>query len=164
MQASDVLTVIAEISIALAGFTGIVVAYRQRGVEEFEPHELIRLRFMLGIACVTLFFALLPFLPHHLGAGPDGTWLFSSALMAVGFVLLALLTFSRTRAQLHRLSFVWFWTYVSGNAAFACVAIANTAGAVGHASPGLYLAGLGWLLFFSISLFVRLILAPVSPD
>jgi hypothetical protein len=160
LQASDVLTVVAEISIALAGFTGIVVAYRQRGVEEF---ELIRQRFMLGVACVTLFFALLPFLPHHLGVAPSGTWLFSSAVMAVGFGLLTLLTYFRTRAQLNRLSFVWFWAYVSGSAVFSGIAIVNTAGVLGHASPGLYLAGLGWLLFFSISLFVRLILAPVSP-
>ncbi len=33
LSASEVLTVVAEISIALAGFAGVVVAFRQRGLE-----------------------------------------------------------------------------------------------------------------------------------
>ena len=69
MHAAEVLTVLAEISIALAGFAGIVVALRQRGLHEFEPHELVRFWFMLGVACELLFFALLPFLFHHAGQG-----------------------------------------------------------------------------------------------
>ena len=65
MQAAEVLTVLAEISIALAGFAGVVVALRQRGIDEFQPHELVRFGFMLGIACALLLFALLPFLVHY---------------------------------------------------------------------------------------------------
>ena len=164
MQATEVLTVVAEISIALAGFTGIVVAYRQRGLDELLPHELVRLRFMLGVACTTLLFAFLPFLPHYFGLAPSSTWIVSSAAMAVGLLFLALTIYSRAKSHLNRMSLAWFVTYVAGSALFALMALTNTLELLGPPGPGQYLAGLGWLLFVSISLFVRLILAPLSPQ
>lgn len=66
LSASEVLTVVAEISIALSGFAGVVVAFRQRGLDALLPHEQLRLRSMLLVACATLLFALLPFVPHYL--------------------------------------------------------------------------------------------------
>jgi len=164
LQAEEVLTVVAEIAIALAGFTGIVVAYRQRGLEEFLPHELIRLRFMLGVACTTLLFALLPFVPHYCGLSPTANWVASSSAMATGLVALGLIICFRTRSHLNRLSLAWFTAYVAGSGLFGVMVLANALELFFAAGPGLYLAGLGWLLFVSTSLFVRLILGPVSPE
>ena len=65
MQGSDVLTVIAEIGVALAGFSGIVVALRQRSAESWSLPEVMRLRFMLYGSTLTFLFALSPFVFHH---------------------------------------------------------------------------------------------------
>jgi hypothetical protein len=89
----------AEISIALAGFTGIVVAFRQRGIQEFLPHELVRLQYMLGVACTLLFYALLPFLPHCLGLSDPSTWKISSAALSAGLLALALIGHVHTRSN-----------------------------------------------------------------
>ena len=160
LQATEVLTVIAEISIALAGFSGIVVAFRQRGIEAWPPHELIRLRFMLGIACVTLLFSLLPFVPHHLGARTSATWELSSVVFSAGLFGVSFVAYVGTKAYLNRLSRAWFFTYLTGSIASALGLLCNGLGVFGAAYPGVYLVGLGWLLFFSTTLFVRLVLAP----
>ena len=163
LQAAQVLTVIAEISIALAGFSGIVVAFRQRGIEAWPPHELVRLRFMLGVACVTLLFSLLPFVPHYLGVRASATWVLSSAILSAGLFGFALVSYFATKAYLDRLSRPWFFTYIIGTITSALGLLCNGLGVFGAAYPGVYLAGLGWLLFFSTTLFVRLVLAP-SPS
>jgi hypothetical protein len=46
-----------------------------------------------------------------------------------------------------------------GSVVFSSVVLANSLELRGPAAPGFYLAGLGWLLFFSTSLLVRLVLA-----
>ena len=161
MQAEEVLTVLAEISIALAGFTGIVVAFRQRGLGGFQPHELVRLRFMLGTACLLLFFALFPFLLHYMAFASDSTWALSSAALAVGLVGLALIGYFQTRDPVLSRS-KWTYSYTVGSVVFAAIALANGLALWGSATPGLYLAALGWLLFFSVSLFVRLVQASAA--
>jgi hypothetical protein len=163
LQAAEVLTVIAEISIALAGFSGIVVAFRQRGIEAWPEHERVRLRFMLGVACVTLLFSLLPFVPHHLAVQHSVTWVFSSTAFSAGLVGVALVAYFGTRAHLNRLSRGWFYTYLIGSVVSALGLLCNGVGVFGPAYPGVYLAGLGWLLFFSTTLFVRLVLSPSLP-
>ena len=163
LQAAQVLTVIAEISIALVGFSGIVVSFRQRGIEAWPPHELIRLRFMLAVACVTLLFSLLPFVPHHLGAQTSATWVLSSAVFSAGLFGVALVSYFGTKAYLNRLSRPWFFTYLAGSIAAGVGLLCNGLGVLGTTFPGVYLAGLGWLLFFSTTLFIRLVLSP-SPS
>ena len=84
MQGSDILTVIAEISVALAGFSGIVVALRHRALESWPAHEFSRFRNMLELAAYSIFFALFPFLPYHLGASSEVIWSLSSFALAAG--------------------------------------------------------------------------------
>ena len=164
MQAAEVLTVLAEISIALAGFAGIVVALRQRGIDEFQAHELVRFWFMLGLACELLFFALLPFLFHYTDQSADRTWALSSAALAAGLLALALIAYLQSRDPVLSMS-RWTYSYITGSSAFSALALANCLAIKGSAKPGVYLACLGWLLFFSTSLFVRLVRASVAiPD
>lgn len=161
MQAAEVLTVLAEISIALTGFAGTVVALRQRGIDEFEPHELVRFWFMLGVPCELLFFDLLPFLFRYTDQGPDRTWALSSGALAVGLLALAFITYLQSRdAVLSRSR--WTYTYIVGSCAFSALAFLNCFATGGAAKPGFYLASLGRLLFFSTSLFVRLVRASVA--
>jgi hypothetical protein len=163
MQGSDILTVIAEISVALAGFSGIVVALRHRALESWPAHEFSRFRNMLELAAYSIFFALFPFLPYHLGASSEVIWSLSSFALAAGLSGWLALTLYRTRG-LVRKSFpaAWFWLYTFGTVASSLLALVNALGLVGTPQLGVYLVCLGWMLFFAISLFVRLALGPGS--
>ena len=162
MQGSDVLTVIAEIGVALAGFSGIVVALRQRSVENWSLPEILRLRFLLYSSALTFLFALLPFGFHHLGASPAVTW--SVLSIALAFVLSGAALFTGTVFRRLRtgLSFRWGVAYTSINVITAAALLVNAVGFVGGPSFGLYLAGVAWLLLYTTTLFVRLVLAPFS--
>ena len=65
MQAADVLLVIAEISVALVGFTGIIAVFRQRGISSWQPQTAYRFKFMCWNAFNAMAFALVPFVPHN---------------------------------------------------------------------------------------------------
>ncbi len=162
MASAEVLTVLAEIAVALAGFTGIVVAFRQQGNHEFLPHEYVRLQYMLVAACALLFFALLPFLPHYLGLSHPSAWGVSSGMMCVGLLALAFAGHLQTRRDPVLSKSRWTFSYITGSIAFSVCALANTLGLLSAPGPGLYVACLGWLLFFSASIFVRLILAAAA--
>ncbi len=162
MQGSGVLTVIAEIGVALAGFSGIVVALRQRTVESWSPAEIFRLRLMLYASVSTFLFALLPFIPYHLGASPSLTWSVSSLVLAVLFGSALILPATRTPPSRTGLSFRWWVFYSSGTVIAISVLLANAGGLLGGPSFGLYLVGLAWLLLYATTLFVRLVLAPFA--
>jgi len=162
LAASNVLTVVAEIAIALAGFAGIVGAFRQRGLEAFEPHDVLRLRYMLLVACGTLGAALLPFVPYYLAASPTRTWAVSSAVLAVGLLGHLLLLSRTTLPHRPQLSRVWFGIYLIGSMLAGLLVAANALGGLGDPGPGPYLAGLGWMLFYATSIFVRLVLSPFA--
>jgi hypothetical protein len=161
MQGSDVLTVIAEISVALVGFSGIVVALRQAGLDSWPDHERLRFRNMLEIATYSVLFSLLPFLPHHLGVSGETTWSFCSFSLAVGLGTYIGLTRVRMRAHVRqRLSAAWLHVYTWGTVAVCTLVLIGALGLLGRPQLGIYLVGLGWMLFMSLSVFMRLVLAP----
>jgi hypothetical protein len=157
LAASEVLTVAAEISIALAGFAGVVVAFRQRGLESLLPHEQFRLRYMLLVAAAALFFALLPFVPHYLGLGASATWTLSSAALAFGILSLTLATYFQIKPHRREVSRTWYYVYQAGAGLAAISLLLSCFGTFGEVLPGVYLGGLGFLLFNATSQFVRLV-------
>jgi hypothetical protein len=159
MQGSEVLTVSAEIAVALAGFSGIVVALRQRGLEAWPPQELHRLRNMLELSAISTLFALLPFIPHFLGASSEQTWSLCSIALSVGLGAWLVKTNLLIRGALRqRLNRFWVVTYNVGSAAAVVLLLVNGLGLAGTPQLGIYLVGIGWMLFFTFSLFVRLVL------
>lgn len=164
LSASEVLTVVAEISIALIGFAGVVVAFRQRGLEALPPNEQLRLRYMLLVACAALLFALFPFVPHYLRLGASATWTLSSGTLALGLLSLILATYFDAKPHGRQLSRAWLYIYQTGGSLAAVALLLNCFGAFGEVLPGVYLVGLGFLLFNATSLFVRLVLSYSSPS
>ena len=164
LPASDVLIVVAEISVALVGFSGIIAAFRQRGISSWPPHIAYRFSFMCWIAFFTMAFALLPFIPFHTVRFSESTWQISSTLFAFSGFFLVWLTYFRSKklsnASSAQLSSGWMFTYQSGSVLIALILIANALSLLGAAGPAPYLAALGWQLFLSASLFVRLLMGP----
>ena len=78
MEGSNELTVLAEVSVALAGFSGLVVAVR-RG-ESSHPWETFRAVALLITGFSVLLQSLFPFVIHSFGATGPSIWRLSSAL------------------------------------------------------------------------------------
>ncbi len=88
MQGSDVLTILAEIFVAFAGFTGIVAALGQRSEGKWRPVEVIRFRALLEASLAGLVFSVAPFGFHYFGVAEAITWSLGSALLAVYIISL----------------------------------------------------------------------------
>ena len=85
------LDTLANVAITLAAFSGVVVAFRVRGVRTWSPTELRVLWFLVVDSFLVLFFALIP-LPMGLANwSPDVIWGLCSALLGswylIGFIL-----------------------------------------------------------------------------
>jgi hypothetical protein len=168
VKAAEALSVLAEVSVAFAGFSGIVTVFRRRNPGDWSPLDRFRFRFMVEFSLATLFLALAPFFASELGLSERGVWSLCSALLAVGGgVYLG-------RASLRVVRLLAGGEPVSPGVAVLAFgigvlvtlsALANTAGFFDHPA-GVYLLGVGGCLFVSSVLFARLLLAgsPKLPD
>ncbi|MEM7194438.1 MAG: hypothetical protein AAF402_05780 [Pseudomonadota bacterium] len=162
MTHSDTLIALSQLSVALAGFSGIIVALRQRSLTSWPEHELVRFRYMLELAVYSIGFDLLPLLVNALGFDALFSWQFCSILLSVWLVIRIFQTATIQKTIRDRLSLVWFYIYQLGSGAVILALAANAMGLSTFSAYGIYLFGLAWLLFFSLSLFVRLTISPIS--
>ena len=70
----DLLTVMAEVGIALAGFTGLVVVLGRRAHGDWTPAERTQLAILLQTSLAAVFFALLPLLIPRLPFPETAVW------------------------------------------------------------------------------------------
>jgi hypothetical protein len=90
VEGSEVLQTLAEVAIALTGFTGIVVALHGRAGEPLSGFSLVRFRVLLIASLFAVAFSLLPFFFHHLGLSPPVTWSVCSGLVCCLMVAIAI--------------------------------------------------------------------------
>ena len=94
-----VLLLLAEVSVALAGFSGIVVVFRLQGAQTWSPTELRFLWFLIGDSLLVLFFSLMP-IPMDLANWSDDTvWTICSSLLGSWFIIGALLALRGERTD-----------------------------------------------------------------
>src|SRR6266581_4574491 len=101
MEPGEALTTAAQIAVALAGFAGVVVAFRSKSLHEWSPREQFRLWLLLGNALVPLFDCLFGMLLLAINPTPlynalvSGVfWLFYVAIifpLAIGTLQFALM-------------------------------------------------------------------------
>ncbi len=106
VHSASTLTVIASIAIAIAGFSGVVVALTGKTTERFDPVERLNLRILLQVSAEALFFSLMPLIAHR-AFDSDTAWRLSMLLYgsvhvldAGYFVVRTLRSHSRSRVQL----------------------------------------------------------------
>ena len=164
VQAAEALASLAEVSVAFAGFSGIVTAFRRHNPGEWSHLDRFRLRFMVEFSLATLALSLFPFFVSEFGLPESEVWRLSSLRLGGG----ALFYLIRSVVRLRPL--VVAGEPVSRGLAFVSIAVgivitvsafANAAGSFSHPS-GVYLAGVGGCLFVSSAMFARLLLATSS--
>ena len=74
MQPSEALTTAAQIAVALAGFAGVVVAFRSKSLHEWSLRDKFRLWLLLGNALIPLFDCLFAMLLLTIKPTPLAIW------------------------------------------------------------------------------------------
>ena len=160
MDAFDTLLTLAEVSLGLAGFAGIVVVFG-RGPGALPPADSLRLAALVGASFGTLFLSLIPIALGFVGVPEPDLWQWSSAIMVAGVVPAHLFGLSRLRRHWAELVEV-IPVYMLPFAAFAFLAnlvaqICNALGVGWVPSFGVYLFGLILYLLFAAIQFARML-------
>jgi hypothetical protein len=160
MDQPQSLQTIAEIGIAFAGFSGLVIAFRRKAGPLTAVHR-YRLRILLALAFGALFLALLPDLLASTGIDPATCWRVLAGVAAVfSSVFLAWwCAVSRRMARIvpeifHRFAVT---RIVTGHATVALLLIAVAGGPLEAQGAAVYLGALAWYLVHAAQQFWRML-------
>lgn len=161
MQSLDLASTIAEIAVALAGFSGLVLVLGQRR-DRLTELERYRLILLLTPSLVALFMALAPLALLETGIGSMLLWRAASGVQ--GFICVGLVAgFSPWTRRIMRESPEVFHSpqlalVAGGYLLNAALQGLHAAGLFGSQNPGIYLIGLVFLLMHAAHQFVRILL------
>lgn len=161
MVGSEVLLTVAEVAVALAGFSSVVAIFVRRESGSWTGPDVLRLWQLIIYSLAAVFFAFFPFLLFYCGLTTTDIWIVSSALLGgfitvntAGALVTALRVWRQDRAAFNGtiLATVVFLAVVA-----VSVQVLNVQGVIFKHSLGGYLVGLIWLLLASGFFFVRLL-------
>ena len=98
MEQSDVLFALAEVSVAFAGFSGVVAAFGRRDPGTWSFAERMRFNGLIETSLAALFFCVVPFCLSALHLSDAHVWRTASALFAAYLVVSTILNRRRFRA------------------------------------------------------------------
>ena len=87
MDPQDALTTVAEIAIAIAGFSGVAAVLGRRSQGEWSPLDVLRLRMLLRISFSIVIFCFLPIVLLSASIAADSTWALSSGAWLAAFAV-----------------------------------------------------------------------------
>ena len=158
LSQENALIVVAEIAIALAGFSSIVIALR--GVDKTSSFAYIRLWRLLETSLATVLFALAPFALHYVGLGESRLWQVASGGFCGYVVCAQVYMFKRWSEQWRSPAIPWWFNGPVLAVQLAVVWMlalnATTIRLDGEFGP--YFVALLWYLMLSALYFGRLLL------
>jgi len=160
MPEADFLLATAEVSIAFAGFSGVVAVFGSPRSGDWTVTDAVRLRLLLGYSVGALFASLLPFIPYHAGLSGSTVWSISSALLALAiasFLVLSSRGYRQLRRASGRPSTLLNRIVGVGLVGFVPILSLNALGFGLHRLPWIYLAAILWALFCATAAFIRLL-------
>ena len=160
LDAFDTLLTLAEVSLGLAGFAGIVVVFG-RGPGALAPADSFRLLALVGCSLGTLFLSLVPIALNAVGLPEPELWQWSSAILLAVAVPAHLFAFLRIRRHVAEiLEVLPIYMLPIGVSLFLANFIAQICNALGVGSLpifGVYLIGLILYLGFAALQFARML-------
>lgn len=90
MESDGFLLAISQIAVALAGFSGLVVATRGASPTGWHPRDIWSLSWMFGASIGALFMALLPMLLSFFRLPEETVWTIANLVMGASMVIFAL--------------------------------------------------------------------------
>jgi hypothetical protein len=164
VEAADILATIAQLSVTLAGFTGIVVILGDPGAR-MQSIQIFRVAILLSLTLGAMTLALLPFVFFLMGVQEFVVWRIASILLGLFSVLFLLAFQGRTRRFMREYPEIFnpaiLTALLLGHLANSAAQAANASGAFGGPQPGLPVLGLLWLLLHGAYQFVRILFIPL---
>ena len=160
MEAEGLLLTIAEVSVAFAGFAGIVAIIGRRGTGEWHAGDLLRFWQMIEVSMLGVIFSLLPFVFYHAGITASQTWAASSAMLAAASGIQMLRAAVRTVKAAGTdgtLSLAFSAGFVLIGLIVIAILVANAVGFLFHQTVAPYVVGIFWNLCLACVLFWRLL-------
>ena len=162
---ADVLSLLAELATAIAGFSGIVAVFGRRTAGRWRPAESARLVGLLYTSLVAALFSVLPLVLFSVPVSEPMCWRVLSPLLAASLlrpVVSVLRIISQTKTtpiDERESSLAMSWFLIVGNGSAITVLLVN---AIAWSTAWPYLAGILWALVNAAVLFARLVIIPLS--
>jgi hypothetical protein len=162
---ADALSTLAEVAIAIAGFSGIVSVFGRRSSGHWSPAERTRLVGLLVMSFTAVFFSVVPFVLLSIPVSESTCWrslsllLAASRLGSIAVVLRVSLGVLRIPVSEREVSLATSAIFIAGD---LLVVVALSANAVGSGLLWPYLAAIVWVLAEAAVIFVRLVIVPIS--
>jgi hypothetical protein len=165
MSADDALGLLAEIAVAIAGFSSIVVVFGGRSEGRWSRADRARLSLLVGGSLAVLFFALFPSAIRFLHGGESITWGASSGLFATFLIAYNVWANRRMRGLFaFEPGALNPYVAISMLLLLAVALVLQVLNLVGpfHLESGPYVVGLVLLLMVSATQFVRLVFTSID--
>jgi len=160
MTAPDALQTVAEIGIAFAGFSGLIMSLR-RHQGPLNEVEKFRLLVLLALSLGAMFLSFLPGWLELLGLEPARAWAFSSAVMALYSLLFIALWVARSIPLVRVVPEIFDWfafaRMATGHVVVVAAQLAVILSLAGDRVAAICLAGLLWYLLHAAQQFARML-------
>ena len=165
MQGEGPLLTIAEVSVALAGFSSVVIALRGSGPNAWSAQDRFGLGNVLAASVGSLFGSLLPFPIAYLGCSSDVVWGVTNAVVGV-IVLGAVLVLGNAvaRAEIPPRTPKIFWAFVGSGLVVAVLLLLSAFDVGLPRGPSVLLIGLIWALLAAFAQLATFVLVTWSGD
>ena len=163
MDGTDQLLIVTEVSVALAGFAGVVSAYQHKEGVHIRRGDALGIAMMVNIGLVDAFFSVLPLILFGLGLSEVLSWKVSSALMATNYAVFfgyIIRNMRGVRVRKITAKLVYGALYLGGFL-ILLINLANTLGIGYNGVSGPFFVSLILPLIVAGYMFARLVLRPL---
>ena len=162
MDAAELLLVGIEVSVAFAGFAGVIATFQFRGAARIDRGDVVGLTMIVSFGLWSAFFSTLPLILSIFEIEPENIWVICSGIGAIYMSYAMFYIYKSMQDAVASLATRLLFGTFQGIAAFLVLSmILNASDSVFHKEPGPYLASIFYGLCLVGYMFVRLLLRPL---
>jgi len=162
MDASELLLVGIEVSVAFAGFAGVIATFQFRGAARIDRGDLVGLTMIVNFGLWSALFCTIPLIFSIFEIEPETIWTICSGIGAIYVSYAMYFVYKNMQGAVPSLTTRLLFGMFQGIAAFFVLSmILNASDSVFHKEPGPYLASICYGLCLVGYMFVRLLLRPL---
>ena len=162
MEVFDLLLVCIEVSIALAGFAGVIATYQMNDVTKIRRGAVTGLTTIVQCSLLVALVCAISLVLHTFGVKGETLWVMSSVIGAIVTAVMAYGFARSMRGAIAKKSSWLLYLFLPGLCALVTLAmILNAADLVFHREPGPFVAGVVFALSVAGIMFSRLLLLPL---
>jgi hypothetical protein len=162
MDVTELLMVGIEVSVAFAGFAGIVATFQMRGEQDVSRGAIAGLGLIVQYSLLSALLCVFPLILLTFGMTEQATWGFSSVVMALFVMYASISHYSKVRNAVKRPLTLLMMRLLHGiNVPVVIFLFLNSIGIVFDREAGPYIATIAWALSMVAYMFAELLLKPL---